>query len=226
MDLIGLLRPKPKSPVDRFIAHVRAECKKNDIVLFMPETETLDCDGEPSRGYFDGETLACAVGHPVKKWIDILAHEYCHLTQYVENAPVWHATSIVVDGEEIDTGDLYWNWIKGRVELSPKQVLDYIGRARDLELDNEKRTVKVIQEFDLPIDISNYIRRANAYVMFYSSMMVLRKWCIKKDLQFPSITEQPEILKLMSDKFDMDYENPPLEVLVTFAELVRRFETF
>jgi hypothetical protein len=47
----------------------------------------------------------------------------------------------------------------------------------DLELDNEKRSVKLIGKYNLSIDKESYVKKANAYLYFYHWMRKTRRWC-------------------------------------------------
>ena len=52
----------------------------------------------------------------------------------------------------------------------------YIGYTRDLELDNEKRAVRMIRKWKLSVDVDKYIKGANAYIHFYNWMGYTRRW--------------------------------------------------
>ncbi len=45
-----------------------------------------------------------------------------------------------------------------------------------MEFDCEKRTVAKIKKYNLPIDIKDYIQKANAYVWFYTAVLNKRQW--------------------------------------------------
>jgi hypothetical protein len=88
--------------------------------------------------------------------------------------------------------------------LSGEEVEDidkHISNCRDLELDNEKRSVSVIKKFKLNVDIDHYIKKANAYVQFYNYMKYSRRWCTPE--RSPYTNEN--IVLAMPSKFNMDY---------------------
>ena len=60
----------------------------------------------------------------------------------------------------------------------------------------------MIKKWKLPIDVNEYIRKANAYVLFYNYLKKTRKW--SEPTNSPYINKN--IVEAMSDKFDMDYE--------------------
>ena len=118
-------------------------------------------------------------------------HEYCHMTQWLDGIPLWK------EAEEALSG--MWDWLSGEEIENVEKSIDI---ARDLELDNEKRTVEMIKKWKLPIDVNEYIRKANAYVLFYNYLKKTRKW--SEPTNSPYINKN--IVEAMSDKFDMDYE--------------------
>ncbi len=131
-------------------------------------------------------------------WIEILAHEYSHLTQWVEQIKVWKQA-------EKSLG-IVWEWLDGK---NHRNIKKHISVARDLELDNEKRSVNVIKTFQLKVDLENYIRKANAYVMFYNWMLKTRRWSKPNNSPYKNIN----VKKAMSTKFNMKYTelSPRLE---------------
>ncbi len=46
--------------------------------------------------------------------------------------------------------------------------------AKELELDCERRAVKKIKKFDLPLDVEEYIKQASAYIHYYNYMQLRR----------------------------------------------------
>lgn len=116
--------------------------------------------------------LLVAGNKPQEQWLATLAHEICHLLQWVEQSPVWLNTK----NQNIDKMDMLSLWLDHHVELNDTQLTNYITSIRDVELDCEKRAVSLIIEFDLPIDTKQYIQKANAYVLFYNHLMETRQW--------------------------------------------------
>jgi hypothetical protein len=185
--------------VELFIDHVRLECEKNGVEYrrehapFIELTESIKCSGFFSDGKDSQST------HPVlcfadqrEDWLEVLTHEYCHMTQWLEGDkfPLWEVCSS--DMESLDL------WLSGKdfenIELA-------IDNCRDLELDNEKRTVEAIKKWNLPIDISKYTKKSNAYVHFYNYLKTTRKWSVPGNAPY----QNENILNAMSENFDMEY---------------------
>lgn len=115
--------------------------------------------------------LAVAQGKPTDEWLSILVHEKCHMDQWIEQSSAW--TEVFVnDKEAVDWIDL---WIKGEDTL-PLPIEDLIARARTVELDCEYRAVLDMRKHNLPLNIEEYIQKANSYVYYYNHMLKNRQW--------------------------------------------------
>ena len=188
----------------KFIDHVKSECKKYGIKAQLKKTKYLVLSGNiKCSGYFDDENkvLACSMNRPDA--IEILAHEYSHLTQYVDQIPLWSATTTSMP--ELD------RWLAGE---EVKDIDQHLANCRDLELDNEKRTVEVIKKFNLDIDLDNYVRKSNAYVAFYNYLKHSRKWCTPKRSPYSN----PRLLAAMPTEFNMDHTILPEHIKQIFIE--------
>jgi len=189
---------------DEFIRHVKLECKKHNIKCVLKNTKTVKLDGTSRcSGYFDEESLVVAMNRPDA--LQILVHEYCHLTQWVEQCDIW------VTSTKNKSHDKLYRWLDGE---EVKGIEEAINICRDLELDNEKRSVKMIKRFNLPIDIDLYIKKANAYVQFYNYLSVSRKWCRPKNTPY----KNDRLLENMSNKFNMNYNKLTNKLLKIFVE--------
>jgi hypothetical protein len=133
--------------------------------------------------------------------LEILVHEYCHLTQWIDDIPLWKMTET--------SGPLLDDWLAGK---SVRNIKKHIANMRDLELDNERRAVKLIKEWGLSIDIPQYIKKANAYILFYNWLYFTRKWSSPDNTPYTN----EHILTFMSDKFNMKYSNLSDKVLQAF----------
>jgi hypothetical protein len=117
-------------------------------------------------GYFDPNTKTLAVAAGRKDWLEVLVHESCHMDQFLDPNSIWHSGGV-------EAVDQYFDWMSGKdVREFKEQVL----LAGLLELDCESRTVTKIEQFNLPIDIKTYIKKANAYTQFYLYSISTRKW--------------------------------------------------
>ena len=188
-----------------FIKHVKQECKKHNVKCVLKNTKTvkLTDDNDRCSGYFDEESLVVAMNRPDA--LQILVHEYCHLTQWVEQCDSWVASV------KNESHDKLYRWLAGD---DIKDIKKAISICRDLELDNEKRAIKMIKRFNLPIDIDIYIKKANAYVQYYNYLPISRKWCSPKNTPY----KNNRLVELMSSKFNMNYDKLTKRLLKAFTE--------
>ena len=179
--------------VRAFINHVKGHCKEVGIKCQIRTVKYLVLSGNiRCSGYFCEETMRLVVAGKSKDWLGVLAHEYAHLTQWQDKS-----TNILQTGS---TGVTHLDdWLGGKKIRSIKKAIE---QSRDLELDNEKRTVKLIKKWKLPIDLNDYIKKANAYVQFYNYMKVTRRWSKPNNSPYSN----KNVWSKMPTTFRMNYE--------------------
>lgn len=172
-----------------FIKFVKSECKKYGVKCDLRRGKYVKLDPNiKCSGFFDEQRLVTAMKNP--NAFGVLAHEYCHLTQWVDQIPLWEKADKALS--KVDS------WLSGK---SVKNIEKYLAIARDLELDNEKRTVKLLKKFGFDNMIEEYTRKANAYVHFYNYLLYTRRW--SKPSNSPYTNKR--IISAMSTKFNMKY---------------------
>ena len=181
-----------KKSFDDLVKHIKQECKKHDVKLKIGRGKTVKMDTIRVGGYFDSDNRILTAASKSSAYKTLLAHEYCHLTQYVDKFHLWDLC-----GDSMTKIEKYLNG-----EDVP-DIEKAIAISRDLELDNEKRTTALLDEYDLDVDKGLYIKQSNAYILFYNYMVHSRRW--SKPGKAPYTNER--IIAAMSDKFDMDYTN-------------------
>jgi hypothetical protein len=188
----------------RFIEWVKKQCKTHGIKCELRKVKYLKLSGNiKCSGYFDEESKQLVVAMNNTDWLGILVHEYCHLTQWTDGVKVW------TDGcEGLEKVE---EWLSGKNVRGIKSAL---AKSRDLELDNEKRSVALIKKWGFKIDIDDYIRKANAYVMFYNYMYHSRKWSAPGNAPYSN----PNIISKMSNKFNMRYKEMSERLLKLYKE--------
>lgn len=164
--------------VKTFIAHLQILTEHNGVDLRLsPEREVFfKIGGKGCNGFFEDNStypiLAVATGQPLEQWFPILIHESSHMDQWMEQIPEWTG-NVIGSMEMMEIVDL---WCDDIVELSPEQLNRYISAGQRVELDCEIRTVEKIKQYNLQIDIDEYIQKANAYVWFYAMIKETRAW--------------------------------------------------
>lgn len=182
-----------------FLEHVIEQCKLKNVELDLRKSKYLELsDNIKCGGYFDSDIpkLACAMDHEESK--TLLIHEYCHMTQWLDEMPLWN--------ESAESIELVDKWLGGE---DVENIGKHVRISKDLELDNEKRAVQIMKDWDLEIDIEDYIRKSNAYVLFYLYLEKSRKWSVPGNSPYTN----KRVLELMSSKFDMNYDvlDPTIE---------------
>ena len=196
-------------PLDivEFIDDEKISCEEHNIDMILTDSVSVSVSDGPAQGngcfeeVNDGNTLgilSCAVGKPLMEWLPTFVHETCHKDQCVEQIDCW--TDGMIDN--MDPMDFIDLWIRNHIELSRQQKDHYFEAAIRIELDCERRALDKILKYNLPIDPTEYIKKANAYVLFYQVMRRTRKWYTigKEPYAIPEVWEQ------MPDCFLLDGE--------------------
>lgn len=187
--------------IKEFVNYVKTQCKAKGVIIKLKPTKNVKLGEIKCSGYFDEIDKELVVSAKHESALETLVHEFAHFTQWIEDCPAWKASASTYGN--ID------EWLGGK---EFRYIKKYVALARDLELDNEKRSVKLIKKFKLPIDVKLYIKKANAYVLFYNYMLITRRWC--KPNNSPS--RNPILLAECSDKFDMRYDKLSDDILDAF----------
>jgi hypothetical protein len=151
-----------------FLSHVKKECEAYEVQLCIRKGKYVVLNKKNQcSGYFDPEEgkERLVVASNRKDFLSILVHEYAHLTQWADNCYEWYNY-----GESYNLVD---EWLGGE---DVHNIGRHLKRAMLIELDNEKRSVALIKKFKLPIDIDDYIRKANSYMFFWLYLKYTRSW--------------------------------------------------
>ncbi len=177
------------------------------VKLHMVKANHVVCEGTKCSGFFSyiPEPL---LAFPLKgsESENTMLHESQHMEQWHENCKAWRdhmVTSI------IGTEDLLFLWIDGEVDLTNKQAREYAQLSCNMELDCDKRTVRLIRrlkkEGKTTIDVKVYTQKANSYAMFWKMVGRSRQWY--------EIGRQPyalpEVYSEFPNTFNLDYTKLP-----------------
>jgi hypothetical protein len=186
-----------------FIEKIKTECKEYGIKVDLRNTKYLILEKNVKcAGYFDHENckLVCAMNRSDS--MQVLVHEYAHFTQWISQCKAW--TNLRKYG--VDSLTLMFDWLAG---MNVKNIAKHVAVCRDMELDNEKRSIKIIEKNKLNIDIEDYTKRANAYVMFYNYILISRRWSKPSNSPY----KNKRIIEVMSPKFNMQYKKPSKKLM-------------
>ena len=190
-----------------YIEMVEGIAYANGISVDLVDSELIYPTGEtsPVAGFFCAEErrLCVATRRSFCSWFPIFVHESCHMQQYLENCESWSNLDIGI--VNTDACGLLFDWLEHRIELHANDVAAYCRAVQMLELDCEKRSVRNILDWQLTVDLDEYVRGANAYVMFYNYVRKHRKWTKEKSVYDPILACNFE------PKFyaDHEYHNMP-----------------
>jgi len=188
-----------KNPnVERFIGHVISELLANGFYITLSNESKVD----EVNGYFDArresKDFGVALGNAFTTGLGIFAHEYGHFLQWKDKQSIWYSYP--------DNVKLFFDWLN----IDDDKITDRIVHGTQMvELDCEKRVIKIIKEFNLPINIKKYCRASNAYIWSYQVIKRTRKWPKK-----PPYTDK-KILQIMPNTHlkKKEYTTPPTEYI-------------
>jgi len=199
--------------ITRFIADLKASCKRNKISLsfvekpFIKLSDNIDC-----AGYFSEDEALLVVATQRPDWLEILVHESCHMDQYEDynngKSHIWGLSQSISFVDE---------WLGG-TDYPIKAVYKHINNSRDLEEDCERRSVVKIQQYNLPIDVKEYTQKANAYLFFYNYIKQTRYWPDSNN----SVIRNEKVYKRLMKTFYKSYNKTPTRILRIFEENVKR----
>ena len=193
-----------------FIQFVKDECKRLGVkthikdVKYVKLSPTIKCSG-----YFDeadpdkGAILAASMGKP--DGLEILVHEYCHLTQWQDEFPLWKQAAKALP--------IIDEWLAGKYKR-PETLKKAFEIAISLERDNEMRSVRMINEWGLSIDVDKYIKKANSYLMFYNWMKQTRRWSKPNNQPY----HNKRIVEAMPTNFKLNYNKLPKKFEILYKE--------
>lgn len=179
-----------------FLEYVKAFCKSHGIEFktFEGHVAYTVVANIEVNGFFEhnkniSPTLGIALNMPEEQmFYEVLAHEFCHAQQYLENSPYWTgsrltdeevATYSKVLGKDItgwETGDLFQAWLDKELEICPVVLDNIVERTTAVEFDCESRTIALAQKMGLEISPKEYAQKANAYLLTYYFALKTRTW--------------------------------------------------
>lgn len=184
--------------VQKVIADVSKKCLDNKISFKLINKRLVDIHNLPCSGYFDEDSLVVATNKKNSMcWVSTLLHESCHMDQFLQKSKYYVSDIIGLDVVE--------GWI-AKQDMSENKLLKGFYNTIGLELDCEKRTVRKIKKYKLPINIEKYIQEANAYLFAYVYSLLSRKW-YEAPYEKKNIVEHMPTKFLTIDKYFIEYKN-------------------
>ena len=129
-------------------------------------------------GYFDEDlkVLHCGQGSNEIEFLSTLVHEFAHVLQWIENDKTYKECDHYKHGS---VQNAVCMWLKNEINIKKNQLEAYTKKTIACELNAERRAVKLIKRFDLPIDLKRYSEHAAATLFTYWMTAKTKKWDFK-----------------------------------------------
>lgn len=189
------------SSPQQFIKDIKKTAKEHGITIRLVNNKRIYApeDKEPCSGYFDSEemTLAVSTKRRLDSYYGLLAHESSHMDQFINNKYLWN---------KHEPGyTLFFEWLYNKEDMDLKMIEEAMQDIIRVELDCERRAIKKIKQYNLPIDIPKYIQGVNAYLHGYLFAFENRLWV-------PQIYETQSLVDTCSTKFKTHYTKIPIRL--------------
>ncbi len=179
-----------------FICKVVNELIESDFSVFIHNKDKI----EECGGWFDPSKKEFTVAIKNQMGFEILIHEYSHFLQWKERKKFFK--------RKIKSSNIIFGWISGKHytdDILEKAIKELI----ELEWDCEVGAIELIHKYKLDVDINEYIKAANACLLFYHIVYEQGVWCKKSPYS-------PKICKLMDTAFH------PLEYYLNLNNLTHK----
>lgn len=205
--------------VKQFIDFVKKQLQEKGGKLIL---RTQIANGETQDGEFceKTNTIRCKKSAVSYYWTGVLAHEYSHFVQASNKTKHWtnfqknikklkNVDEILVDKKE-----------PIKEKFTKKQREQIILAVIDMELECEKMALKIINNFDLPLDKDEYIILSN--IIFYK-YLYWSEYEIWPSFKFSSIKKwgdemNEKMKKLHSRSTYKKFSDIPPEILTNFKD--------
>ncbi len=196
------------SNVKNAIKDIRKIAKENNVKVILSKKKIIEYGDLKVSGYFDYNKplkLFTAINKPQKDWVMVLLHESSHMDQWIEQCKIWRDAC-----NKTDYITLLEKWLQGK-EVSDFKLNLIIKHNRNLELDCERRAIKKALKYNIKINITEEIQKANSYIYFYTMLKDSRSWYTTAPYYVKEVWSQ------MPKTFDNDYSilSPKIKKLYT-----------
>lgn len=171
---------------ENFTCKVVSELIQDKFSILIHQAKDVNNYG----GYFDYSTKEFVVAMKNKMGFEILIHEYCHYLQWKEDRKYF--LKLVKDC------GIIFDWLDGK--FYKKSIIESATRGvMELEWDCEKRSVDTIKKYKLDVNVEDYCRSANSYILFYHMVKENRQWYKKSPYNTKLVNS------MSSHLHDLDY---------------------
>jgi len=150
---------------EAFIGLALADCVRNNVSVKILQKKSIQKCG----GWFCSNPLEMVCAYKARLGFEILIHEYNHFLQWKDDNEFW----VRCGGND---GDFHTWLMDDSFKLSKKKVDICYNQAVELERDCEIRSIQMIKDYALDVDVEKYTKEANAYLYVYHECKKLREW--------------------------------------------------
>lgn len=162
-----------------FLEWSKSFLSKNGKKITIKNSRNICFDGGKCSGWCDGNEMVVAKKNPLFK--QVYCHEFSHMTQAIEDIPIWNKELI------------FWDKIQKQT-IMPRDWAD-VMEVIELERDCEKRTINLSKKWQL-FDNEQYAQQANLYLFYYQYVFLKKKWVDSTSIYHPLlIQEMPKVIK-------------------------------
>jgi hypothetical protein len=205
------------SNVQPFIKMIEDHLKKHKgkIIFKIPNIARHDTDGEFSEFNM---TITCYLDTSSNYWMGVLAHEYGHFLQCINESEYWINFQYAV--ASIDNLNVIFKNKKQKIKLTKQKRLKLIENIIKMELDSDRTAIKLINKWKLPVDKKEYISKANIVLFKYLYWGEYGIWPNITDKKTNKITDWRDLKlgRLMKEDKYKSVEDIPRKLFYIFKE--------
>ena len=207
-----------KNPmVQPFIKMIEDHLKKHGgkIIFKNPGVGERDLDGEFSEFSM---TIKCYLDSSSNYWMGVLAHEYAHFLQCVNESEYW--INFQDEVSTIRDLDVIFKNRKQKLKISKVKRAQLIYHIIRMELDCDKMAIKLINKWKLPVDKKEYACKANIVLYKYLYWAEYGFWPSITCKKTNKVTDWRELKlnRLMSEDKYKSVEDIPKKLFYIFKE--------
>lgn len=146
-------------------------------------------------------------------WLETLLHEYSHFWQWkTKDKSFW-----AYYGKDYEPIQRVEDWLSGKHPKYDESVRHSFNIIRRNEIECDLRALRIAKKYDLPIDHTDYRRKANAQLVMYHCIEHCRRWECRDG--FWSLKKNKEMFGIIPSRFMRCYvKSLPQKLLETALE--------
>jgi hypothetical protein len=152
-----------KYKIQNFIEKIRSHLAEYNgkLILKARVSQSSKFDGE----FLESDmTIKCFIDFSSTYWIGVLAHEYSHFLQCINNNKLWLNFQDSVFDNVDNLEDIFY---KKDNKINKKLRKKLSSSIIKMELDCDKQAIKLINKYKLPVDKKEYTAKANVILYKY-----------------------------------------------------------